>query len=134
MAKMLRVKCACGHVSNIVPGAVCPKCKQPVAISGDAVITLYRKGSPLGIAGGFGVYIDGEPYGHIGNKETIHIPLPYGTHNLHIATGMNRRCNDMQFTFTPENRRAFVKVWMKPGFWTNSFVLEPATPDEMPEV
>ena len=133
MANLLRVKCNCGHVSNAAPGSVCSKCKQPLDFPPDALLTIYRKGSPLGIAGGFGLYINGEPYGYIGNRETVKIPLKYGTYKLHVAAGMNRNCNDMVYNFTPENRFAYVKVWMKPGFWTNDFVLEPATKDEMPE-
>ena len=129
----LRVKCSCGEVTNTVPGGICPDCKKPLEIPEDAVIRLYRMGSPLGIAGGFGVYINGEPMGHIGNKETIKIPVKYGTYTLHGAAGMNRKCNDYTFTLTPENRFANAKVWMKPGFWSNSFVIEPATPDEMPD-
>lgn len=134
MAKVYRFKCTCGEVSNVYPGGTCPKCKQPINLPGDGIIYLYRKGSPLGVAGGFGLYINGEPYGFIGNRETVRIPLPYGTYNLHVASGMNRRCNDMVINLTPENRQAFMKVWMKPGFWTNSFVLEPSVPDEMPDL
>ena len=134
MAKKLRVKCACGEVANVTPGTQCGRCRRPIDIHEDGMITLYRKGSPIGIAGGFGLYIDGEPMGHIGNKETLHIPLKYGTHTLHIATGLNRKCNDYTFTLTPEVRRVFAKVWMRSGFWTNSFVIEVATPDEMPEL
>lgn len=133
MANLLRVKCSCGHVMNAVPGSVCGKCKQPLDIPGDALISLYRKGSPYGIAGGFGIYINGEPMGHIGNRETVRIPVKYGTYNLHVAVGMSRRCNDMQVTLTPEKRFAYAKVWIKPGFWTNSFVIEPSTAEEMPQ-
>ncbi len=134
MAKVFRVKCGCGNVMNVAPGNVCPKCRQVVQIPPDGMITLYRMGSPLGVAGGFGIYIDNQPMGHIGNKETLHIPLPYGTHNLHVAVGMNRRCTDLVFNLTPENRVAYAKVYMKPGFWTNSFVIAPADPSEMPEL
>ena len=133
MSNLFRVKCNCGHVMNAQYGQLCPKCNMPLPFYPDALITLYRKGSPLGIAGGFGVYLDGQPYGYIGNRETIKIPVPYGAHTLHIAAGMNRRCNDMQVILTPEQRFAYFKVWMRPGFWTNSFVLEAARPDEMPE-
>lgn len=134
MSNLLRVKCThCDHVMNAAPGSVCEKCKQPLDIPGDALITLYRKGSPYGIAGGFGIYINGEPMGHIGNRELLRIPVPYGSYNLHIAVGLSRNCNDMQFTLTPENRFAYYKVWIKPGFWTNSFVLEPSTAEEMPQ-
>lgn len=133
MSNELRVKCACGHAANILPGSNCPKCKQPLAIPEDGLISIYRKGSPLGIAGGFGLYLNGEPIGYIGNRETVKIPVAYGSYTLHVAAGMNRRCTDLTITVTPENRFAYAKVWMKPGFWTNSFVIEPAAPDEMPE-
>ena len=129
----LRVKCSCGEVTNTQPGGICPKCKKPLDIPGDAVIRLYRMGSPLGIAGGFGIYLNGEPMGHIGNKETVMLPVKYGTYTLHVAAGMNRKCQDLTCTLTPENRFANAKVWMKPGFWSNSFVIEPAAPEEMPD-
>ena len=129
----LRVKCSCGEVMNAQPGGICSKCKKPLDIPGDAVIRLYRMGSPLGVAGGFGIYLNGEPMGHIGNKETVMLPVKYGTDTLHVAAGMNRKCQDLTCTLTPENRFANAKVWMKPGFWSNSFVIEPAAPEEMPD-
>lgn len=133
MSNELRVKCACGHVANAAPGSVCPKCKQPLPFPEDGLISIYRKGSPLGIAGGFGLYLNGEPIGYIGNRETVKIPVAYGSYTLHVAAGMNRRCTDLTIAITPENRYAYAKVWMKPGFWTNSFVIEPASPEEMPK-
>ncbi len=59
MARLLRVKCACGNVMNAAPGNICPKCKRMLEFPPDAVIYIYRKGSPIGIAGGFGIYING---------------------------------------------------------------------------
>ena len=132
MTTSLRVKCSCGEVLNTTPGSYCPKCRQLLNIPTDAVIYLYRKGSPLGIADKFGIYIDGQPMGYIGNKETLCIPVTYGVHSLHVARGLNRRCNDLQFNLTPQNRQVYTKVWMRPGFWSNSFELEFARPDEMP--
>ena len=129
----LRVRCSCGEVTNTVPGGTCPKCHMPLEIPGDAVIRLYRKGSPIGIAGGFGVYVNNVPMGYIGNKETIKIPVKYGTYTLHVAVGMSRKCEDYTFTLSPENRFANAKVWMRPGFWSNSFVIEAATAEEMPD-
>ncbi len=132
-SNLFRVRCRCGNVVNAAPGSICEKCKNPLPFFPDALITLYRKGSPLGIAAGFEVYLNGVDMGRIGNKETIKMPVPYGTYNLHVACGMSRNCNDMKITLTPNQRFGFFKVWMKPGFWTNDFVLEVATPDEMPE-
>ncbi len=130
MSAKIRIKCPhCKEVSNVVQGAtICPECKQPIALHGDACIYLYRQGSFYGVAGGFGIYINGEGFGHIGNKELLCFPLPYGTYNLHCAVGMSRKCQDMQVTLTPENRIAYAKVYIKPGFWANSFVIEPVDP------
>lgn len=132
MAKALRVKCSCGSVENAMPGNLCPNCRRPLEFAPDGLISIYRMGSPLGIAGGFGIYINGEPMGYIGNRETVRIPVKYGTYSIHIAVGMNRRCTDLVVNITPQSRYAYAKVWMKPGFWTNSFVLEPAKAEEMP--
>lgn len=52
MSKLLRVKCTCGHVMNAAPGNLCPKCKKPLDFPPDGLISLYRMGSPLGIAAG----------------------------------------------------------------------------------
>ncbi len=130
LALKLRVKCpTCGEVLNITPGnEVCNKCKQSIPVSPEGCVYLYRQGSPYGIAGGFGIYINGEPIGHIANKETLCFPLPYGTYSFHCAVGMSRKCQDLQITLTPENRQAYAKVYIKPGFWANSFVIEPMDP------
>ncbi len=130
MSAKLRIKCPhCNEVSNVKPdAALCPECKKAVSLNGEACIYLYRQGSPYGVAGGFGIYINGEPFGHIGNKELLCFPLPYGTYNLHCAVGMSRKCQDMQVTLTPDNRVAYAKVYIKPGFWANSFVIEPVDP------
>lgn len=130
MAAKIRVKCPhCGEVYNTNPNtSVCPKCKKDVVLSADSCIYLYRQGSPYGVAGGFGIYINGEAYGHIGNKELLCFPLPYGTYNLHCAVGMSRKCEDMQITLSPDKKADYAKVYIKPGFWANSFVIEPVDP------
>lgn len=127
-----RIKCNCGLVQDAAAGAVCPQCKQPINFPQGGMIYLYRKGSPMGVAGGFGIYINGTPLGLIGNKQTVAIPVGFGTYNLHVAAGMNRKCKDLAINITPENPIAYAKVYMKPGFWTNSFVVEPSTKEEMP--
>lgn len=128
MTSKLRIKCPhCGNVANIAPGAPCPKCGQPLMLP-PSCIYLYRQGSFYGIAGGFGIYINGEPYGSIGNKELLCIPLPYGTYNLHCAVGMSRKCRDLVVNLSPQMPQAYTKVYIKPGFWANSFVIEPMDP------
>lgn len=126
MIPKIRVKCPhCGHASNVQSvNDICPKCKQPLGLSDEGSIYIYRQGSFFGCAGAFGLYINGEPYGHIGNRELLRMPVKFGTYNIHSAVGMNRRCRDLQVTITPENPVVFTKVHMRPGFWTNSFVLE----------
>ena len=130
MAAKIRIKCPhCKKAANVFPNnTVCPECKKPVQLPPDGCIYLYRQGSPYGVAGGFGIYLNGEPYGHIGNKELLCFPLPYGTYTIHCAVGMSRKCRDMQITLSPENRVAYTKVYIKPGFWANSFVIEPVDP------
>lgn len=122
-----RVKCpSCGEAFNI-EGAnkICPKCKNQVQFGNEACVYLYRQGSPLGVADKFGIYINNQPYGYIGNKETLCFPLPYGTYTFHAARGMNRKCKDEVITLSPENNKVYLKVYIRMGFWTNSFVFEP---------
>ncbi len=130
MSAKIRMKCPhCNEVFNLAPGnSICPKCRQSVETNTEANIYLYRQGSPYGVAGGFGIYINGNPAGHIGNRELLRFPLPYGTYNIHCAVGMSRKCRDMQVTLTPESNVAYLKVYIKPGFWANSFVIEPVDP------
>ena len=130
MAAKIRIKCPhCGEAQNIASTSdACAKCKNPLNAPEEGSVYIYRQGSPYGIAGGFGLYINGEPYGHIGNKELLRLPLKFGTYNIHSAVGMSRKCRDLQVTISPENPVAYAKVYIKPGFWTNSFVVEPVDP------
>ncbi|MBQ7340873.1 MAG: hypothetical protein IJW41_05190 [Oscillospiraceae bacterium] len=131
MAAKVRIKCPkCGEVENYRDDNVnCVKCKSPIDLSEGGNIYLYRQGSPFGIAGGFGIYLNNDPYGYIANRELIRMPLPYGTYNLHVAVGMNRRCHDVEITLSPENKDVYMKVYMKPGFISNTFVLVPVDPN-----
>lgn len=130
MAAKIRVKCShCGEASNVHSvNDPCPKCNQPLGVEEEGSIYIYRQGSPYGVAGGFGLYINDQPYGHIGNKELLRIPVKYGTYNIHSAVGLSRKCRDLQVTITPENPVAYTKVYIKAGFWTNSFVVEYVDP------
>ena len=133
MAIMLRAKCPnCGEVFNTQSNCYCPKCGTPINFTGFGMVQSYRMGSPIGIAVGYGVYIDGQPYGHLANKESIRVPLPFGTHTLHMTCGATRRCQDLTFTITPQAPIAYVKGHIKMGAWSNSIVIEPALPSEMP--
>ena len=130
MAAKIRIKCPhCSAASNVHSvNDPCPKCRQPLNVEEEGSIYIYRQGSPYGIAGGFGLYINNQPYGHIGNKELLRIPVKFGTYNIHSAVGMSRKCRDLLVTVTPENPAVYTKVYIKPGFWTNSFVVEYVDP------
>jgi hypothetical protein len=130
MAAKLRIKCPhCQQIVNL-PGenVPCPHCGKPVSVCTDTCVYLYRQGSPLGVAAGFGIYINGEPYGHIGNTETLCFPLPQGSYTFHCAAGMNRKCRDLVVNLNADTPKHYAKVYMKPGFWTNSFVIQPMDP------
>lgn len=130
----MKIRFKCPHCSevfnvNVNTGVVaCPKCKNHIEASQEGKIYLYRQGSVYGVAGGFGIYLNGAPYGHIGNKELICFPLPYGTYNIHSAVGMSRKCRDLQVTLSPDAPEAYTKVYIRPGFWANNFVVEPMDP------
>ena len=130
MAAKIRFKCPfCGEANNVHSlNDPCPKCHQISDFEEDGSIYIYRQGSPYGIAGGFGIYINGQPYGYIGNKELLRLPVKFGTYTIHSAVGMSRNCRDLQVTVSPEYPVAYTKVYIKPGFWTNSFVVEPVDP------
>lgn len=130
MAAKIRIKCPhCGEASNVASlNEVCTKCRQPLGTPEEGSIYIYRQGSPYGIAGGFGLYLNDQPYGYIGNKELLRIPVKFGNYNIHSAVGMSRKCRDLQVSITPENPVVYTKVYIKPGFWTNSFVVEHVDP------
>ena len=128
-----RVKCPhCGDVSNVQDSGLCPKCGTAIDTNQPAALRLYRMGSPIGIAVGFGIYINGQPYGHLGNKESICIPLPFGTYNIHITAGATRRCKDLEVRLTPEAPLACAKARLKMGAFVNSVVIETSRPEDMP--
>ena len=130
-----RVKCPhCGQVSNIQDNGQCPKCGTAIDTNQPAALRLYRMGNPIGMAVGFGIYINGEPYGHLGNKESVCIPLPYGTYTVRMTAGLNRRCKDYEVRLTPEAPLACAKAHLKVGVVLNSVVIEPARPEDMPPV
>lgn len=130
MPAKIRIKCPhCGEPNNVYSvNDACPACKQPLGLTEEGCIYIYRQGSPYGVASGFGLFINEQPYGYIGNKELLRFPLKFGTYVIHSAVGMNRKCKDLQVTITPQNPVAYTKVYMKAGFWANSFVVEPVDP------
>jgi hypothetical protein len=133
MAIMLRAKCPkCGELVETQANCYCGRCGTPISFAGMGMVQIYRMGSPVGIAVGYGIYLDGQPFGHIANKKSIRIPVPFGMHTLHITCGMTRRCQDLTFTLTPQAPVAYVKAHIKMGVWSNTIIIEPAMPSEMP--
>ena len=76
MSAKIRIKCPhCGEAKNVHSvNDICPNCKQPLGLSEEGSIYIYRQGSVYGVAGGFGLFINNQPYGYIGNKELLRIP------------------------------------------------------------
>lgn len=133
MRGRFRVKCPnCRSIQDINGPVMCKCGAQITPQQGE--LRLYRMGNFLGAAGGFGVYINGEKFGYIGNRETVAYSLPFGEYNIHIAVGMNRKCTDVLVRLTPQMPNAYLKVHMIPGFFQNKFILEPSTPDQMPDI
>jgi len=134
MSKLLRIKCpTCGHVADIPDtGVPCPKCGKALNLSPDSVVQIYRMGSPIGVAVGYGIYINGQPYGHLANKQTIRIPLPYGVYNFHFTCGLTRNCEDLVVTLSPNKRHVFMKAHIHMGFWTNTIRADEVDVSEMP--
>ncbi|MBQ9782998.1 MAG: hypothetical protein IJW44_00580 [Clostridia bacterium] len=89
-------------------------------------------GSPVGVAVGYGIYINGQPYGHLANKQSVRISLPFGTHTFHFTCGMTRKREDLTITLSPETPIVYMKAHIKPGFWTNTIKAELAQESEMP--
>ena len=133
MSKYFRVKCSsCGEVCNALENAPCPKCGKPIEIPTEGMIQIYRMGHPVGVATGYGIYMNSVPMGYIANKESIRIPVKYGQYKLHMTCGMTRRCNDVLVTVSPEWPKVYLKARIKPGFWRNTILIEQANPEDMP--
>ena len=128
-----RVVCPkCQKAMNVKGNGPCPECGAEITIPGEGMIRIYRMGNMIGSAVGAGIYINGKPYGHVGNRGTVQIPLPFGTYKLHMTMGMNRRCNDPEITLSPENPVANLKMHIRMGFISNTMVIEAADPSTMP--
>ncbi len=135
MPALFRFKCtSCGEVSDLPANSACPKCNTPHPVADHGYVQIYRMGSPIGIAVGYGVYVNETPYGHLANKESVRVLLPYGTYKFHFTCGMTRKCEDVTVTISPEAPVAYVKAHIVPGFWTNKIVAELATAADMPSV
>jgi len=128
----MRFRCGCGNVFNgTEQTTVCPGCGRPLDLNNCGAIQVYRMGNMVGMAVGMGIYVDEMPFGHLANKESVRLVVPYGTHKLHMTLSTNRNCNDPMITITPEAPVAFCKAHISGGF-VAKIVIEPANPQEMP--
>lgn len=135
MAALWRTKCpVCGQAVDVTGNNPCPKCGSNFTLPSDGFIQIYRMGSPLGIAAGFGIYINNVPIGYVANKQTIKIPVNFGTYNIHITCGMTRRCEDITVQITENNRFSYIKARIKPGFLTNTIICENSSANDMPQI
>lgn len=127
----MRYRCPQGHVFNgNETTQICESCGAPLQLNDCGAIQLYRMGNMMGMAVGMGIYIDDVPYGHIANKESIRIVLPFGPHKIHVTHTSTRACNDPIVTLAPETPVAFMKAHF--GAMGFKIVVEPAKPEEMP--
>ncbi len=130
----IRIKCpACGEVLNIQGDCLCSKCGAPLTCEGLGEIQMYRMGNPMGIAVGYGIYLNGEPMGHMANKELLHVMVPYGTYQIHFTCGATRKCEDATVTVSPENPIVYVKGSIQVGFWTNKLRATVVNAEDMPQ-
>ena len=125
----VRYRCPAGHVFDGAEGqTTCPTCGADLPRGG--LIQIYRMGSFSGMAVGMGVYIDDVPCGHLGNKQSIRISVPYGAHKIHMTHTTTRACNDPIVNITPE----YPYVWCKAHFAAAGFRIQIdfADPSTMP--
>ena len=125
----VRYRCMNGHVFNGSEDQFfCPTCNAP--LPKDGYIQLYRMGNFAGCAVGMGIYLNEMPFGHIGNKESIRISLPFGSYKMHVTHTSTRSCNDPIVTITPQIPVVYVKAhFAAAGF---KIRIEPANHEDMP--
>ena len=126
----VRHRCANGHVADGPESqTVCPTCGAPYPSGG--LIQLYRMGSMAGMAVGMAIYIDDQPFGHLGNKQSIRVAVPFGRHKIHMTHTTTRACNDPVFDVTPQTPYVFCKAHFAAGGFR--IAVEPADPASMPK-
>ena len=137
MPKQYRVVCPkCGKPINVPVGPTyqCPACKAENTTPQGGLLYIYRMGNFMGAAIGMDIHINDNPVGLMANKETVCIPLGYGTYKIHIAHSMNRRCNDPVIEISPQNPVVYLKARLKSGAFSSTIIVEPCAANEMPGV
>lgn len=125
----VRYRCPSGHVfDGTQEQTSCPTCGAELPKGG--YIQIYRMGNFMGAAVGMGLYIDDTPYGHVGNKQSVCVSLPFGPHKIHMTHTTTRYCNDPIYELSPQMPVVYCKAYFtNAGFKIN---IETATPDSMP--
>ena len=132
--RVYRVKCAnCGYVYDSGYAGTCKKCgtQHTIDLVNNGIIHLYRMGHFSGSMNGQGIYINGEPMGHVANTGSALIELAPGNYNMHCTIGMARKCEDLLLTIEP-GTIICVKSQLKMGAFTNKILLHVVDPSEMP--
>ncbi len=126
----VRYRCGNGHVFDGKAGTeTCPTCGAALPKGG--YIQIYRMGNFMGGAVGMGIYVDGVPYGHVGNRQSVRVSVPFGTHELHMTHTATRDSSQPKFTLSPQYPYVFFKAhFTNAGF---SIGIDPADPESMPE-
>lgn len=129
-----RVKCpSCGYVYDAGYNSTCKKCNTPHTIdfANNGFIQLYRMGHFSGSMNAQGIYLNGEPMGHVANTGTALIELAPGRYTLHCTIGMCRNCEDLSLVIEP-GQIICVKSQLKMGAIKNKILLHVVDPSEMP--
>jgi len=127
-----RYRCVCGKVyDNAEQSAICPDCQRQNSTENCGIVQIYRMGNYSGMAVGMGLYVDNQPYGHVANKGSIKLVVPYGVHQLHATLSTIRKSNNPTVTLSPETPEAYYKMTMP--FFGGIVNFNPVAKETMPE-
>jgi len=127
-----RYRCACGNVYDSPDQySVCPTCQRQNSTENCGIVQIYRMGNYAGMAVGMGLYVDQQPYGHVANKGSVKLVVPYGQHQLHATLSTCRKSNNPIITLTPQSPECYFKISMP--FFGGILNFNLATKDSMPE-
>lgn len=126
----IRRCCRNGHVTDGNESlTACPKCGDVYTPGG--IIHIYRMGNMAGMAVGMGIYINDVPYGHLGNKKSIRISLPYGQYKIHMTHTATRSCSDPVVSLSPQTPYICFKAHYAAMVYR--IALDFASPADMPK-
>ncbi len=118
-------------IVNVAEDNFCPNCDAKLEFNKTSGIMLYRIGSYFGRFGEYKMQINGTPYGKIGNRKTLFIPLPFGFYKLHFSAFCTRCPKDLTVFVFSSNPIIYVKFYTRPGFWINDVIPFVSNKNEM---